>query len=947
MLQNTRNSFRIHIIIAISIQTFFAGSASAIPITWFGGTGDWGTATNWVGGVLPAAGDDVIIDSNNGIGSVVTQNVSASIGSLTIDSGDTLTTSNGISLSLTGGAGMTNTNNGTLNLNSVNLNTSLNFAGGTDQTLTGNGEVVMSDKTTNRIITDNTVLTVDTNQTIRGAGQLLANSGGMINKGAILAQGGNALVIDPNGKGFVQQGTLEAQGSGGLRLINGDFDFTTAGVLVKNGSALTISTATVHDGTITTQNTNGATIIQSTLDNMTIDGKVRQNNGVSNTIKNGLTVNGSWNLNSVNLNTNLNFANGDGTDQTLTGNGEVVMSDKTTNRIITDNTVLTVDTNQTIRGAGQLLANSGGMINKGAILAQGGNALVIDPNGKGFVQQGTLEAQGSGGLRLINGDFDFTTAGVLVKNGSALTISTATVHDGTITTQNTNGATIIQSTLDNMTIDGKVRQNNGVSNTIKNGLTVNGSWNLNSVNLNTNLNFANGDGTDQTLTGNGEVVMSDKTTNRIITDNTVLTVDTNQTIRGAGQLLANSGGMINKGAILAQGGNALVIDPNGKGFVQQGTLEAQGSGGLRLINGDFDFTTAGVLVKNGSALTISTATVHDGTITTQNTNGATIIQSTLDNMTIDGKVRQNNGVSNTIKNGLTVNGSWNLNSVNLNTNLNFANGDGTDQTLTGNGEVVMSDKTTNRIITDNTVLTVDTNQTIRGAGQLLANSGGMINKGTIRSEGANSLTIDANALGFENRGTVDVSNAGGLRNVGDYLQTAGTTHVDSTLTLQSGVANIQGGLVSGTGTIVGDVNNTGGTVGPGNSPGTLNINGDYMQAAAATLAIEIAGLFSFDLLDITGDATIDGTISVSLLGGYAPTIGDTFRILVTNSLNGTFNTNLLPTSSGIPIFDVVYGADFIELTTVANSAVPLPAAVWFLLSGLAGLGVFSRKKKTA
>ena len=117
MLQNTRNSFRIHIIIAISIQTFFAGSASAIPITWFGGTGDWGTATNWVGGVLPAVGDDVIIDSNNGIGSVVTQNVGASIGSLTIDNGDTLTTSNGISLSLTGGAGMTNTNNGTWNMN--------------------------------------------------------------------------------------------------------------------------------------------------------------------------------------------------------------------------------------------------------------------------------------------------------------------------------------------------------------------------------------------------------------------------------------------------------------------------------------------------------------------------------------------------------------------------------------------------------------------------------------------------------------------------------------------------------------------------------------------------------------------------------------------------------------------------------------------------------------
>ena len=65
----------------------------------------------------------------------------------------------------------------------------------------------------------------------------------------------------------------------------------------------------------------------------------------------------------------------------------------------------------------------------------------------------------------------------------------------------------------------------------------------------------------------------------------------------------------------------------------------------------------------------------------------------------------------------------------------------------------------------------------------------------------------------------------GLRSVGSFTQTAGTTTVSSTLEFtQNGQLNLAGGILEGSGIILGDVNNTGGTVNAGNSPGELTIN---------------------------------------------------------------------------------------------------------------------------
>lgn len=59
-----------------------------------------------------------------------------------------------------------------------------------------------------------------------------------------------------------------------------------------------------------------------------------------------------------------------------------------------------------------------------------------------------------------------------------------------------------------------------------------------------------------------------------------------------------------------------------------------------------------------------------------------------------------------------------------------------------------------------------------------------------------------------------------------------------------------------------------GTVAPGNSIGTLTINGDYEQAGGATIDAEISGDGTSDKIIVNGNATINGTINLVPVAGY-------------------------------------------------------------------------------
>jgi hypothetical protein len=165
------------------------------------------------------------------------------------------------------------------------------------------------------------------------------------------------------------------------------------------------------------------------------------------------------------------------------------------------------------------------------------------------------------------------------------------------------------------------------------------------------------------------------------------------------------------------------------------------------------------------------------------------------------------------------------------------------------------------------------------------------NAGIVRKSAGTGTTTFGNNVTFTNAATVNAQ-AGTLNFMSGYTQSIGTTSLGGGNISASGELKIQGGSLSGTGTITGNVVNSG-QISPGISPGILNITGNYRQTATGVLNIEIGGLTpgtQFDQLKVTGTATFDGTINVSLINGFTPNNGDSFQIITYTSPAGTFKT---------------------------------------------------------
>ena len=114
----------------------------------------------------------------------------------------------------------------------------------------------------------------------------------------------------------------------------------------------------------------------------------------------------------------------------------------------------------------------------------------------------------------------------------------------------------------------------------------------------------------------------------------------------------------------------------------------------------------------------------------------------------------------------------------------------------------------------------------------------------------------------------------------------------------------------------GDVNNSGGVVAPGNSPGVLTIEGDYTQGSEGILSIEIGD--GHDQLVVNGTATLGGSLEVTLIDNYSVNPGDSFDILDFASIVGDFATINLP--DGL-LWDVDSG-------TLITEVVPEPSGVF-------------------
>ncbi len=123
-----------------------------------------------------------------------------------------------------------------------------------------------------------------------------------------------------------------------------------------------------------------------------------------------------------------------------------------------------------------------------------------------------------------------------------------------------------------------------------------------------------------------------------------------------------------------------------------------------------------------------------------------------------------------------------------------------------------------------------------------------------------------------------------------------------------------GAGLGGTGTVQGDVINNG-TLAPGNSAGTFYVGGTYTESTSGRLEIELVSVATYDKLQVTGSASLAGTLAVTLVGGFFPAVGNAFEIVTAAGLGGSMftNTNLPPLSSNLA-WTVNYEANGVILT---------------------------------
>ena len=169
-----------------------------------------------------------------------------------------------------------------------------------------------------------------------------------------------------------------------------------------------------------------------------------------------------------------------------------------------------------------------------------------------------------------------------------------------------------------------------------------------------------------------------------------------------------------------------------------------------------------------------------------------------------------------------------------------------------------------------------------------AYAGALSGAGGLVKVGAGALLIDGNNAGFTGSTTV----AAGALIVG-----SDTAHAGAVL---GGSLDVAGGAtLGGHGTVGSGAGSTvaigsGGTLSPGNSIGTLTVQGNLTFAAGATYRIEVSPLGS-DRTNVSGIATLGGATVAAI---YAPGsyVTKRYTILTAGSVSGTFagpvNTNL-------------------------------------------------------
>jgi hypothetical protein len=195
-------------------------------------------------------------------------------------------------------------------------------------------------------------------------------------------------------------------------------------------------------------------------------------------------------------------------------------------------------------------------------------------------------------------------------------------------------------------------------------------------------------------------------------------------------------------------------------------------------------------------------------------------------------------------------------------------------------------------------------------------SAGLNNAGVMRLTSVGGgytsiMTITGGPL--NNSGSLEVlPGAGGGRNITADLENHGTFDLQgANVNLTGAVTNFGDGIVKGTGTInATSMIQNNGIFSPGAEVGTLAISGHWTQTGSGRLKIDLGGYApgtDFDVLDVSGTATLAGQVRIASINGFEPAFGDLFSILNANAIIGEFDSVVYqgPLASDLRI-DLVY-----------------------------------------
>jgi hypothetical protein len=442
------------------------------------------------------------------------------------------------------------------------------------------------------------------------------------------------------------------------------------------------------------------------------------------------------------------------------------------------------------------------------------------------------------------------------------------------------------------------------------------------------------------------------------------------------------------------------------GLMQAGDGGAN-NGTLNIAFTTFNNAGGTILANTGSTVNVQSAVINGGTLTANGTvnlqnaqiNGATFTgggtQVIGGPSYLSGPVNIATGATVTVNpggmlyagSGLVNNGTLMLSGSNSGYAQLLMSSAGT---VTNAGTITLTDSGYNQIGATATGATLVNNGTISGAGALNEYQGtvfNIVNNGAIVANGTNSLILDDGG-DLTNNGTLRVASGSlfsigtgtSLTNFSGGTLTGGTYDVYGTL--QAGPLGTAGGEIvdnaadilldgptsdivdasgrdalsalrsnSGTLSLLDGRDYT--TAGDFDNSGTLDIgatdiftvNGSYDPPGTADLTIELAGLSTSGMLDITDDADFGGTLDLEAVDGLTLSLGDTFYIAEYGSRGGTtFSSidssglNLVPGLAPQILYDQGPDSDEVEVVIVDPPPTPEPST-WILLTG--GLGILA------